>query len=62
MDIVQVLCIIMDQDLVAVNKKTEFICLQIKMFMSPSHALIYVSLPRRALITSHALTQNVDTK
>ena len=58
MDIVQVLCIIMDQDLVAVNKKTEFICLQIKMFMSPSHAIIYVSLPRRALITSHAFTFN----
>ena len=36
----------------------EFICLQIKMFMSPSHAIIYVSLLRGALIPSHAFTFN----
>ena len=62
MDIVQVLCIIMDQDLVAVSKKTEFICLQIKMFMSPSHAMIYVSLLRGALIPSHAFTFDIGNR
>ena len=40
----------------------EFICLQIKMFMSPSHAMIYVSLLRGALITSHAFTFNIGNR
>ena len=39
-----------------------FICLQIKMFMSPSHAMIYVSLLRGALITSHAFTFNIGNR
>ena len=39
----------------------EFICLQIKMFMSPSHAMI-VSLLRGALITSHAFTFNIGNR
>ena len=32
------------------------------MFMSPSHAMIYVSLLRGALITSHAFTFNIDNR
>ena len=43
-------------------EKKEFICLQIKMFMSPSHAMIYVSLLRGALITSHAFTFNIGNR
>ena len=40
----------------------EFICLQIKMFMSPSHAIIYVSLLRGTLIPSHAFTFNIGNR
>ena len=40
----------------------EFICLQIKMFMSPSHAIIYVRLLRGALIPSHAFTFNIGNR
>ena len=32
------------------------------MFMSPSHAIIYVSLLRGALITSHAFTFNIGNR
>ena len=52
-------------DLNRIRKETikkEFICLQIKMFMSPSHATIYVSLLRGALITSHAFTFNIGNR
>ena len=40
----------------------EFICLQIKMFMSPSHAMIYVILLRGALNPSHAFTFNIGNR
>jgi len=33
-----------------------------KMFMSPSHAMIDVSLVRGALIPSHAFTFNIDNR
>ena len=42
-------------------EKKEFICLQIKMFM-PSHAMIYVSLLRGALIPSHAFTFKIGNR
>ena len=32
------------------------------MFMSPSHAMIYVSLLRGELITSHAFTFNIGNR
>ena len=32
------------------------------MFMSPSHAMIYVSLLRGALIPSHAFTLNIGNR
>ena len=36
--------------------------LQIKMFMSPSYAMIYVNLLRGALISSHAFTFNINNR
>ena len=52
----------MNLDFFIIRLLKEFICLQVKMFMSPSHAMIYVSLLRGALITSHAFTFNIGNR
>ena len=53
---------IINLDFFIIRLLKEFICLQIKMFMPPSHAMIYVSLLRGALITSHAFTFNIGNR